>query len=158
HVAKSIGSEYSGSTAWEAAVRTRLWLERREDGLIELHKAKANYAARGSVLFGYRHGALVEIDEARRDESAAAGAAESAVLEALATLTARQVATSQVPTATTYLPRLAEREKLLGTTTKSNASRALSALIDRGEILVGRPLGWKKADRHQAIGLTRRPA
>ena len=80
------------------------------------------------------------------------------MLAALETLTARQVSTSQVPTATTYLPRLAEREKLLGSTTKDNAARALSALIDRGEILVGQPLGWKKADRHQATGLARKVA
>src|SRR5690606_2061807 len=62
HVAKGPASEYSGSTAWEAAVRTRLWMERRDDGLIELHKRKANYSAQESVVFEYQHGALVEID------------------------------------------------------------------------------------------------
>ncbi len=158
HIAKGPASEYSGSTAWEAAVRTRLWMERRDDGLIELHRRKANYAGQGSMLLEYRHGALVEVNP---DDNAAAASltlaqAERDVLAALDTLTARQVSTSQVPTATTYLPRLAEREKLLGSTTKDNAARALSALIDRGEILVGQPLGWKKADRHQATGLARR--
>lgn len=159
HVAKLQGSEYSGSTAWEAAVRTRLWMERRDDGLIELHRRKANYAGQGSVLIEYRHGALVEVNQ---DDNAAASLtlaqAERDVFAALDTLTARQVSTSQVPTATTYLPRLAEREKLLGSTTRDNAARALSALIDRGEILVGQPLGWKKADRHQATGLARKAA
>lgn len=158
HIAKGPASEYSGSTAWEAAVRTRLWMERRDDGLIELHRRKANYAGQGSMLLEYRHGALAEVNP---DDNAAAASltlaqAERDVLAALDTLTARQVSTSQVPTATTYLPRLAEREKLLGSTTKDNAARALSALIDRGEILVGQPLGWKKADRHQATGLARR--
>ncbi|MBW7925836.1 MAG: AAA family ATPase [Burkholderiaceae bacterium] len=50
HVAKTQGSEYSGSTAWEAAVRTRLWMERREDGLIEMHRRKANYAGHSEAL------------------------------------------------------------------------------------------------------------
>ena len=159
HVAKIDGSEYSGSTAWEAAVRTRLWMERRDDGLIELHKRKANYSSQDSVLMEYRHGALAEIDAGNDAASSAVMAqAELDILTALDTLTARQVSTSQVPTATTYLPRLAEREKLLGATTRANAERALSALIDRGAIVVGQQLGWRKADRHQATGLARRAA
>ena len=32
----------------------------------------------------------------------------------------------------------------------------VSLSIDRGEILVGQPLGWRKADRHVATGLTRK--
>ncbi len=159
HVAKAEGSEYSGSTAWEAAVRTRLWLQRRDDGLLELHRAKANYAARESVVLEYQHGALVEVD---LHDSASGGSqmlaqAEQAVLSALDTLTARQIATSQNPPATTYLPRLAARQGLLDGIAPENAARALTALIDRGEVLVGRRLGWQKVDRHYASGLARRP-
>lgn len=156
HVAKAQGSEYSGSTAWEAAVRTRLWLERRADGMIELHKAKANYAARGSVVMEYRHGALVEIDESRGDESDVVRATEKQVLDALDALTSRQIASSQNPTASTYLPRLAAKQGLI--TNMTNAARALAALIERGEILVGQQLGWKKSDRHPAVGLARKEA
>ncbi len=158
HIAKSEGSEFSGSTAWEAAVRTRLWLERRGDGLIELHRRKANYAGRDSVVLEYQHGALAEINPAADGaaESLLLAQAERDVLDALDRLTARQVATSQAPSATTYLPRLAHKEGLLGSTTKENAGRALSALIDCGEILVGQSLGWKKSDRHEAIGLARK--
>lgn len=158
HVAKAEGSEFSGSTAWEAAVRTRLWLERRGDGLIELHRRKANYAGRDSVVLEYQHGALVEINQAVNGaaESLLLAQAERDVLDALDRLTARQVATSQAPSATTYLPRLAHKDGLLGSTTMANAGRALNALIDRGEILVGQSLGWKKPDRHEAVGLARR--
>lgn len=160
HVAKAEGSEFSGSTAWEAAVRTRLWLERRDDGLIELHRKKANYAARDSVVLEYQAGALVEInaDSGGAAASLLLAAAERDVLDALDVFTSRQVATSQAPTATTYLPRLADKEGLLKSTTTINARRALAGLIDRGEVLVGQPLGWFKPDRHPAIGLARKAA
>ena len=156
HVAKMQGSEYSGSTAWEAAVRTRLWMERRDDGLIELHRRKANYAAQGSVVMEYQHGALVEIDESRRDESAAARAAEPAVLEALATFTARQVATSHVPTARNYLVSQASKAGMLKTPT-AVAARALAGLIDDGRVIPNAELTWRKADRHRAVGLAIAP-
>lgn len=159
HVAKAQGSEFSGSTAWEAAVRTRLWMERRGDGLIELHRRKANYAELDSILLEYRDGALAVVDRTAPHpaDSLLMGHAERAVLAALDTLTKRQVATSQAPTATTYLPRLAAKEGLLNGTTPVMARRALASLIDRGEILVGQSLGWKKSDRHPAVGLARKP-
>lgn len=160
HVAKAEGSEFSGSTAWEAAVRTRLWLERRDDGLIELHKKKANYSQRDSVVMEYQSGALVEINTQAGNpaESLLAAVAQRELLAALDVLTSRQVATSQAPTATTYLPRLAAKEGLLAGTSMVNARRALAALIDSGEILVGQPLGWIKPDRHPAAGLARKAA
>lgn len=156
HVAKVQGSEYSGSTAWEAAVRTRLWMERREDGLIELHRRKANYAGQSSVVMEYRHGALVEIDESRRDESAATRATEPAVLEALATFTTRQVATSHVPTARNYLVTLAAKAGMLKAPV-AVAARALAALIDAGRVVPNAELPWRKADRHRAVGLAIAP-
>lgn len=158
HVGKADGSEYSGSTAWEAALRVRLWIERRDDGLINLHRRKANYASLDRVSLEYRDGAFVEVDDAAVGAagSLAAAQAEGVVLTALDTLTAREVATSQVPTARTYLPRLAAREGLLNGCAEITAARALAALIDRGEVVVGQPLGWKKPDRKPALGLARR--
>lgn len=152
HVAKMQGSEYSGSTAWEAAVRTRLWMERRADGLIELHRRKANYSGQGSIVLEYQHGALVKIDEERRDESAAARAIEPQVLEALATFTARQVATSHVPTARNYLITQASKAGMLKAPT-AIAARSLAALMDAGRVVPNVELPWRKADRHRAIGL-----
>lgn len=156
HVAKMQGSEYSGSTAWEAAVRTRLWMERRDDGLIELHRRKANYSGQASVVLEYQQGALVEIDEERRDESAAARAVEPAVLEALATFTARQVATSHVPTARNYLITQASKAGMLKGPT-AVAARALATLIDAGRVTPNAELPWRKADRHRAVGLALAP-
>lgn len=47
HPSKAEGSQYSGSTAWEGAVRSRLFLDQPEDGAAverTLARAKANYA------------------------------------------------------------------------------------------------------------------
>jgi hypothetical protein len=148
HPAKAEGSQFSGSTAWDAAVRSRLWLERRDDGTLELHRAKSNYAGLGSVLLEYVEGAFVEVS-ARES----GGLAEPVVLRGLATLTARQVATSQNPRATTYLPRMLRAEGLLEDTTVEQCAAALRRLLDVGTVIVGAELGWKKADRHPATGL-----
>jgi len=158
HVAKLAGSEYSGSTAWEAALRVRLWIERRDDGVVELHRRKANYSSLDRVSLEYRDGAFAEVDDAAVGAagSQAAAQAEAVVLDALDTFTAREVATSQVPTARTFLPRLAAREGLLNGCSEVAAGRALAALIDRGELVVGQPLGWRKPDRKPALGLMRR--
>jgi hypothetical protein len=152
HPGKADGSEYSGSTAWEGAVRTRLWLERCGDDLLELHRRKANYAGRASVFLRYEEGAFMSHGRLEASE-ALAEAAVPAVLDALATLTARQVATSHNPTATTYLPRLMAREGLLGTVTEQAAKQALRRLLDAGRLVPNVPLGWKKSDRHPAHGL-----
>lgn len=156
HVAKAQGSEFSGSTAWEAAVRTRLWMERREDGLIELHKRKANYSKQESVLLEYQDGALVEIDESRRNDTATTRAGEDALFAALATFTAREVVTSHVPTARNNLVRLGLKERLLAMPAPF-AQRALNELIDSGRLVVNAELPWRKADRHRAIGLALAP-
>jgi hypothetical protein len=152
HPGKAEGSEYSGSTAWDGAVRTRLWLERRSDDMLELYRKKANYANRDSCLLTYQDGAFVETQQADISAVLAAGT-EPAVLDALATLTARQVATSHNPTASTYLPRLMRSEGLLGGSTIEQAGHALRRLIDAGRVVVNADLGWKKPDRHPAVGL-----
>lgn len=155
HPAKAIGSEYSGSTAWEAAVRTRLYLDRRDDGLLELRRAKANYASTGeTVVLAYDDGVLRQADPADTS-SAEAQAAEATVLAALDAYTSRQVAVSHNPSARTNLIGMAMREGLLPGIKREVGMRALNALIDRGDVLPGHPLPWKKSDRHQATGLAR---
>jgi hypothetical protein len=148
HPAKVDGSEFSGSTAWDAAVRSRLFLDRRADGTLELRRAKSNYAGLGSVLLEYVDGALVEVST-----HAAASQAEPIVLAALATLTGRKIATSNVPTARTYLPRMMQREGLLAGVNVEQAAAALRNLVDSGALEAQAPLGWNKPDRHPAVGL-----
>ena len=159
HVGKGDGSEYSGSTGWDAAVRSRLLLTRQDDGTLELRRMKANYSALDSVRLEYRHGTFVELGsgssgEASENEQRAA----DIVLAGLDTLTSRQVASSASPTAATYLPRLLRREGLLNGVHYDLACRALNGLIDAGALVPGVQLAWKKADRKWAHGLARRAA
>ena len=55
HIAKIKGSEYSGSTAFDAAVRTRLLLERNEDGTTTFRKAKSNLAKEDEISIELRN-------------------------------------------------------------------------------------------------------
>lgn len=69
HPSKGIGSEFSGSTAWEAAVRARLYLgtkapdDRSTDEPDEnsrvLARRKANYSAKDMRRFTYQDGVLI---------------------------------------------------------------------------------------------------
>jgi RecA-family ATPase len=154
HVAKIEGSEYSGSTAWEAAVRTRLWLERREDDSLALHRRKANYAARDAITLEWQDGAFVPLGAT--DHAAGVRQAEATVLAGLATMTARQIPASHQPTATSYLPRLLQRGGLLNGASYAATCRALSGLIDGEQLEPNALLGWKKPDRHPAVGLRRK--
>lgn len=156
HIAKAQGSEFSGSTAWENAVRTRLWLERRDDGLTELHRKKANYSSRDSITLEYRLGAFAEVGDGADTEPLMVKTAEDAVLKALDTFTSRQVATSGNPTARTYLPRMADKEGLLPGLAFRVACKALSALTDRGDVVPNTKLGWRNSTRHVATGLARK--
>lgn len=68
HPAKAVESEFSGSTAWDAAVRTRLLIERddKDDSILHLRKAKANYSTRDDIEIRFDDGAYVLVDQANR--------------------------------------------------------------------------------------------
>jgi hypothetical protein len=156
HTAKGEGSEYSGSTAWEAAVRTRLWLERKDDGTTELRRRKANYASIDEALkITWRQGAFVLDDGSDDTAPLVIADARGALLKALDTLTERRVPTSHLATARNYLPRVARAEGLLGTVAVQVAPRALATLLDDGTLTPHADLGWKRSDRHPAVGLVR---
>lgn len=152
HTAKAAGSEFSGSTAWDAAVRTRLWLERREDGFLELRRRKANYAGDASVLLEWSDGAIREVTDKDDADSALVRQAMPIIREVLEVFTHRQVATSHQPTARNNLITLGLREGLVPFP-RAIATRALAALIDSGELVPNVKLPWRKADRHPAFGL-----
>ena len=68
HPAKATDSEFSGSTAWDAAVRTRLLIERDKDNedILHLRKAKANYSTRDDLEIRFDDGAYILVDQANR--------------------------------------------------------------------------------------------
>lgn len=73
HPAKNLGSEYSGSTAWDAVVRVRWLFERPNpkdlprnmpdpDGVRILRRAKANYDARDEIWMRWKDGVFMPFD------------------------------------------------------------------------------------------------
>jgi len=153
HPAKADGSEYAGSTAWDAAVRSRLFLERQNDGTSMLKLAKANYAPLESWRIEYQEGLFVQAPFGSTVATAAVDAARPVIAAGLTTLTARQVSTSHTPAARNNLVRMMAEEGLLGEVKPTVAHTALGAMLDSGELLPNQPLGWRSASRHEVMGL-----
>lgn len=156
HTAKAEGSEYSGSTAWEAAVRTRLFLGRsKDDGTLELRKSKSNYSSLDTCRLEYQHGYLAGIDAPSlgTPDSYSIEKAKVFVLTAITVLSNLQISTSNSPQARSYLPKLMVKQNMLGGNTLPVVERALVSLVIAGAVLPNSALGWKNASRHQAMGL-----
>lgn len=110
------GAEFSGSTAWENQVRSRLFLHRPDselDGDIrELTAAKTNYAAKGSKLrFRWHKGAFVrdeDLPESFREQVAyvaQANADNDTFLKCLDLRNAQNRPVSESKASRTYAPK-----------------------------------------------------
>lgn len=153
HTAKAEGSQYSGSTAWEAAVRTRWWLNRNEDGTMELRKAKANYSGLDSVTLQWQEGYLHTLSCEEGGATIIIERAKTAIAIALKDFTNAKITTSNSPHAKNYLPKLMLDQHKLNGINPQTAKRALSSMIESGEVIPNSELGWKTSSRHLAIGL-----
>lgn len=163
HPAKGHGSEYSGSTAWEAAVRNRLYLSHEMDGdgnevvgsdVRTLSVGKSNYAEKGLELrLRWKAGAF-QVVEDRADEGADARA-EAAFLACLDELTRREdnVSSKKNAAGDCYAPKVfATMRPARGLGVKA-LEGAMNRLINRGE-LVPRAFLWKKGG-HEKYGIQR---
>jgi RecA-family ATPase len=152
HPAKQVDSQYSGSTAWEAAVRTRIFLERRDDGTLLIRKAKANYSELEGFQVEYQNGILVRLTS---DEytTKAVQQAMPVILSALKTFTNRQESCSNSPTALNYIIKKIVKEGLNENLSEALLKRALNILIDTHEIIPNMTLPWKNSSRHSVQGL-----
>lgn len=153
HTAKAEGSQYSGSTAWEAAVRTRLWLNRNDNDTMELRKAKANYSGLDSVTLQWQDGYLHTVSCGSGESNIIIERAKTAVAIALSEFTKAKVSTSNSPQARNYLPKLMLDQHKLNGINPQTAKTALSAMVESSEIIPNSDLGWKTPSRHPAIGL-----
>ena len=125
HPGKASDSEYSGSTAWDAAVRSRWILERPKPDLDDgeageladlrvLRKAKANYAGTGDEIpirwekgaFRPEGGARIKDAVDRIEERLQEKADDAAFLTCLDALGEQGRGVSHHPTARNYAPRL----------------------------------------------------
>lgn len=161
HPAKAEGSEYSGTVAWENAVRSRLFLQRESDNpnsRIILTRSKANYAGRGGDLtFAWEKGAFVRCDGRQSASGAATQSsrdiqAQHAVLSALVWLAERKLTASHKRNSGNYLPRQMREKGLDEGFDAPELLTALDTLISEKRVEVDAAL-WKNGQRHTVMGL-----
>lgn len=150
HPSRAQGSEYSGSGAWEAVARTRLYLGRKlpdqDDNGDEnettryLARRKANYSARDYRRFEFNNGVLVQ------DVTEGAGGligsirskkASETVLEGLRALNDKGIRVTDGKTSPQYLPRVLVDYKLNDGITLRDLGDAMRAALMAGQIVRG---------------------
>ena len=150
HVSRKDGSEFSGSAAWENAVRMRWYLgstlpdEKPDDDdgdvvsdIVYLCRRKANYAPKDYRRMRFESGILIPeqslngqgFDRAFRDE-----AAEDGVLAGLRKLLALKLDASGGASSPNYLPKQLIKRKLAGGYTLKELEAATNRLLIRGRI------------------------
>lgn len=166
------GDSYSGSTAWENQVRSRLYLEIPKSGDVDdgtpidpdmrvLRNEKANYSQRGSeVTFFWLKGAFVteeQMPKAGGDtrDSARAGYENGIFLALLDKLTEQRRNVSHSPNAGVYAPKVMAAMPGAKGLSRGTLARAMERLFTIDEIAAGQSL-WEAKNRHPVIGLARK--
>jgi len=164
HPAKSQGSEYSGSTAWEGAVRARLYLcdrppdqEPDEDAPIDdrtrfLARRKANYSPLDIRRLTLQDGVFIpEAIEPGRIASPSGEFLKDIVRRAVTTLAGRDIHGVAATGSPNYLPRLAKQYALLDNSTPSAFASAMRQMILAEELKIA--VVGKYANRGPKHGL-----
>lgn len=161
------GADYSGSTAWHAAVRC-MWtlarpVEQGNEGepseALLLTRAKANYAAAGEeIRLRWVDGVL------RREDGEAAGsaidamfraeAACTAFLTALDELTSQRRSVSHSDRAGNFAPKFMQAAGLAGGFSAPELKRAMNKLFADRRIVASAEL-WRGPDRKVVLGIAR---
>jgi len=161
------GDSFSGSTAWENQVRSRLFLEqpRDDDGdtvdpdMRELSRAKANYARTGDVIaFRWHQWAFVRDSDlpanvhAEIEALARENRADDCFVQCLTKATEEKRATSPSKSATNYAPRLfalMPSSKGIG---EKSLEAAMQRLLHQGKIINGQRV-YQRDNRAWVTGL-----
>jgi len=167
HPARSLGSEFSGSSAWENTARTRLYLgaklpgEKQDSDAEEdsetvryLARRKSNYSSRDWRKLNYRDGVLIPeapevtggiVSEIRTRN------AEALVLAGLERLNAMGLNVTDGHTSHRYLPRLMLEYKLGGEMSQHDLAAAMRSLMLGGRI--SRERTGQGSNRNPVYGL-----
>lgn len=160
------GDSYSGSTAWENQVRSRLFMEipTNEDGDVVdadvrvLRREKVNYAQRGGELtFRWFEGSFVlpeAVPEARRydtSENSKAFHDNDVFLTCLAKATETRRAVSHI-NGINYAPRIFSHMPQAKGVKETDLRAAMERLISLGRIELEVNL-WKGPNRHWKVGI-----
>jgi RecA-family ATPase len=156
-----MGQEYSGSTAWENQVRSRLFMEEPKPDidadLKVLRRAKSNYSRKGEEIeFRWHQGAFVKDADLPPNEAgdlasaAAAAAYNERFLKCLAEMTRQHRHVSEKPGAN-YAPKVFERMSEAKGSSKKDMQAAMDRLfrldrIERADL-------WRGPDRKPVFGL-----
>jgi hypothetical protein len=168
HPAKALGSEFSGSTAWEGAVRSRLYFSDRppdeklddesappaNERIRYLSRRKANYSDLDLREISLIDGVLMPIEPERKARHQVfdpeSSFAIDTVIAAVRNLAHREIYGSEA-SGSNYLPALAKRYELLGGLTDRQFAGVMRKMIMAGS-LVREPVGAYK-NRTRKIGL-----
>jgi hypothetical protein len=167
HVAKSKESEYSGSTAWENAVRSRLWItdkkpdapdkesdEEPPEDVRYFAKRKTNYSSRDIAKLRYVDGAYDVLTAPARGGLISAlenRNAKALVLRCLPKLLDMGYFATASPNSPNYLPKLLATHGMADGFARGDLARAVRELMVEGQIHIG-PLG-RRGNRHHVAGL-----
>lgn len=167
HPGRANGSEFSGSSAWENAMRARLWLaDRLPDAKIDedegdpgeqrfLCKRKANYTHRDFVELNFADGVLKPLELVQADGGVLSALrfrrAENVALEAFRKLVAMGHQPSDGASSPSYLPRMAIDYRLAEGLTKREIADGMRSLMTAGKLRRG-PVG-QYANRTPKLGL-----
>ena len=173
HPGKADNSEYSGSTAWDACVRSRWILERPKEDLDEqdageladlrvLRRAKANYARKDDEITmrwdagTFRTEGPARIKDAvdRIEERLQEKADEAAFLACLDALREQGRAVSDSRNAQTYAPKVMFKMPETKGLSKRRLEQIMERLFAAGAIKAGMQVGIKP-NRHPLIGIGR---
>ena len=159
--------DFSGSSAWENRVRSRIHMKREktEDGTetIVLARPKANYAAiEEGVTLEWHKGAFRCTDQRfesygdRLDREMKERQDDQKFLAALDHLTKQQRAVSHSKQAGNYAPKVMAELGLVNGVSKGLLEKAMNRLFTADRIIADAQLPWMKPDRHHAQGIARK--
>ena len=158
HTAKTNGSEFSGSTAWNACVRSRIFLgpHEEEEDVRVLTRAKSNYAKKGDqVELQWQAGVLVPYSVDTSISMEELGRARQTFKDAIDKLTSRDINVSHLKTSPkNFAPKVIREQGLAGEHSPKALEKAMWSLIDEGHILTSQPFG-RTAHGNKRTGLKR---
>jgi RecA-family ATPase len=166
HPAKSTESEFSGSTAWENAVRTRFYLSRTPPGMDEkeadpesdvryMAKRKANYSSLDSLRLTYMNGVLAPDSNPINDSPLLRGIihekSRRVVLEAVEKLAVMSQFCGPSSQGQNFLPKMIVKYQLAQGLHPSELERSMRQLMVDGKLIMS--VVGKYSNRNDKLGL-----
>ena len=175
HIGRQVGSEFSGSSAWENACRMRWYLGSKlpdADGEAVdapdpdasdaryLCKRKANYSTRDFVKFRYSDGLFIPdfVPERNFVTSEARKVAQSITLKACKWLIDHGYNPTDSPNSPEYLVKLALRHNLSQNLQKKRLQSAMDDLIQDGRLMRDFVSAYKSGNKRMGLVVVEKPA